>query len=148
MTKSKRLKPVVKIAEDRERAAARLMGDSQRLVDERQARLDELIAYRREYSAQFAGGAAPARSALQINDFRLFLQRLDEIIRQQQRLLDDSHRELEQKKQAWLNSRTKKAALEKAVTRFQADEYSRQARREQRESDDRVQRNPKISEEK
>lgn len=142
MTKSDRLKPVIKIAENRERAAAKVLGEAQKVVQQRKKRLDELTSYRSDYCARFNGGQNAPRPVAIIANFRVFLTRLDDAIVQQQKLLEASLRDLEQKKQRWLTERTKTMALDKVSTRLQTQERQQSDRKEQKETDDRAQRRP------
>ena len=53
MTRSKRMTPVVKVAENREQAAARVLGEARQRLEQQQRKLDELITYRDQYSQEF-----------------------------------------------------------------------------------------------
>lgn len=145
MTKSDRLKPVIKVAENRERAAAKVLGEAQQAAQQRKKRLDELTSYRNDYCARFNSTQSAARPALMMADFRVFLTRLDEAIVQQQRLLDASLRDVEAKKQRWLAERTKTKALDKVTTRLRKQERVHAERKEQKETDERAQRKPEFS---
>lgn len=138
MSKSERLKPVVKIALQREQRAALALAQAQRQMLERAARLNELRVYRSEYQSQFSASNQDARSALRFADFHAFLQRLDHLIQEQERLHHASKTDFEFKKKAWLILRGKTQALDKAIDRFKHDETLSDARRDQREADDRV----------
>lgn len=138
MSKSERLKPVVKIALQREQRAALALAQAQRQMLERAARLNELRAYRSEYQSQFSASNRDARSALRVADFHAFLQRLDHLIQEQERLHHASKTDFEFKKKAWLILHGKTQALDKAIDRFRRDENQFDARRDQREADDRA----------
>lgn len=140
MTKSDRLKPVIKVAENREREAAKVLGDAQKVVQQRKKRLDELTSYRSDYCARFNSADRGARPAALLADFRLFLVRLDEAIVQQQKLLDAGVKELEERKQRWLAERTKTLALDKVAVRLRTQERRQVERKEQKDTDERAQR--------
>ena len=53
MTKSKRLEPVARIAENRERRAATELAKARQRLEEQEARLRELTSYRDDYSRRF-----------------------------------------------------------------------------------------------
>lgn len=142
MTKSDRLKPVIKIAENREHAAAKVLGEAQKSVQQRKKRLDELTSYRSDYCARFNTAQNSARPVAIIANFRVFLSRLDDAIVQQQKLLEASLRDLEQKKQRWLAERTKTMALDKVTIRLRTQERQQSERKEQKETDERAQRQP------
>lgn len=138
MTKSDRLQPVAKIALQREQRAARLLADAQRLMMERRTRLDELCRYRQEYQTQFSSADGDPRNAYRIADFRAFLQRLDQLIKEQERMFHHYQTDYENKKKAWLTLHGKTKALDKAIEKFRQEEQHLVGKREQREADDRV----------
>jgi len=143
MSKSQRLKPIVKVAQDNEKKAAKLLAESQKVSIDRQARLDELKSYRSyrdDYQLRFNGAETTSRSAYQLRDFRIFLDRLDKVIDQQQRLVTLSLQDLERKKQSWMEQNSKFKALGKAVSRFRDGELAAENLKEQRELDERSQR--------
>lgn len=143
MTKSERLKPVIKVAESRERAAAKTLGEAQKIAQQRKKRLDELTSYRSDYCTRFNNTQHAARPAAMMADFRVFLSRLDDAIIQQQKLLDASLRDVEDKKQRWLVERTKTKALDKVSIRLRTQERRDAEQKEQKDTDERAQRTSK-----
>ncbi len=140
MTKSGRLEPVRRVAEDREQKAAKYMAESLRVMEERQRRLEELVAYRKEYLTKFSSSGGSPRSALQLQDFKAFLVRLDYVIGEQTKLVELSRAEHEKRKKKWLALRTKTKSLDKAIDRLHANEQQKEEKKVQKESDDRAQR--------
>lgn len=140
MTKSERLEPVLRVAEDREQKAAKHMAESLRVTEERQRRLDELIQYREEYLGRFSATNVAPRSALQLQDFKAFLVRLDYVINEQTKLVDLSKAEYEKRKKKWLATRIKTKALDKAIDRLQISEEQLIEKKDQKNSDERAQR--------
>ena len=140
MTKSKRLKPIIKIAEEREQVAVRGYLQAQQTHNGRLARLDELVAYREEYQGKFISTDSVARTAFQFNDYRAFLLRLDAIIEEQKRLVALSATDMESKRIEWLKKREKSQSLEKVAEKFMKEEQLQQNQKEQKEADERSQR--------
>lgn len=138
MTKSERLQPVAKIALQREQRAAQALAAAQRQMLDRGRRLDELRGYRQEYQTQFSAADDDPRTAYRITDFRAFLQRLDQLIMEHERLYQVCKSEYESKKKAWMSLHGKTQALDKAISNFRQDEQGLADRREQREADDRI----------
>lgn len=138
MTKSKRLKPVATIADTRQRQAARLLGESERALQAREARLTELIAYRDEYITRYERGNGSI-TAGQLQDYRVFLSRLNEVIAQQEQLVVQARREYTDKRQRWFALYGKSRALDQAVARFERVERRDAERREQGVLDERAQ---------
>lgn len=140
MTRSKRMQPMVRMAEHREREAARVLGESRRHLEHHEGRLAELIAYRDEYTDRYRDCSGGGMGAMRLNEYRVFLERLNQAIEQQREAVEQARIDCEQRRQGWLASRTRTQALGKAVERFHQEERRERGRREQREQDDRVQR--------
>ena len=146
MTKSQRFKPVVEVAESRELAAAKVFGEAQRILRERREKLQELFTYREEYAQKFLQTGAIGMSANEMQSFRNFLAKLDAAIAQQQQLVANAMKTLEEKKRLWLLQNSKKQTLEKVVDKYREQENHANSKKEQREADERAQRRTKVKE--
>ncbi|WP_456415157.1 flagellar export protein FliJ [Thiolapillus sp.] len=136
MSRNKPLLTVAKIATDRERNAAREMSHSQTELDIHMARLNELNDYRQQYLQQFQAASKKGLGVVQLQEYQIFLGRLDEAIDQQQKLLEASRISHEERQQLWLSLRGKVKALDKVIHQRQQQQLADQRRREQNESDD------------
>ncbi len=145
MKRSRRLEPVVKVAENREQQAARSLGDAQSALNQAQQRLDELENYRKEYIQRFHTTGAMGMSAVQMGDYRLFLSNLSRAIEQQAGLVKQAAVAVEQQRQQWFARRGKVKMLGNVVSRFQTEEQRVADRKEQLEQDERSQRMPASS---
>ncbi|HLA74666.1 MAG TPA: flagellar export protein FliJ [Gammaproteobacteria bacterium] len=139
MTKSERLTPVTKLVESKERDAARLLAEAQRLIDEREERLVELLGYLSEYQQRLQAVGSAGVEAGQMQDYHLFIGKLDEAIMLQKKLVVAAKNAFEERKRAWLVTRTACKAVGKVVERYYKEETLRIVLREQGESDDRAQ---------
>jgi len=139
MTKSERLKPVVRVAESRERDAAKALGDCQRVLSEREVSLSELLSYRDEYRRRFQEAGSGGLNGSSLQDYRSFLNRLDGAIRQQRHLTEAARCAYEQQKRIWHEKWNRTKVLDKVVDRYRQQEAHMEARREQGEHDDRAQ---------
>lgn len=144
MTRSKRMTPVVKVAENREQAAARVLGEARQRLEQQQRKLDELITYRDQYSQEFQQRSGQGMGVARLQDFRVFLARLNEAIEQQRRLVERCHQNCERQRLQWVASRTRTQALGKVVDRYQREERRAAERREQHDTDERAQRLPRT----
>ena len=70
MTRSKRIRPVVEIAENRERDAARQLGVSRQSVAEQERRLEELLQYREEYNQRLTGEGSNRMGARKLQEYQ------------------------------------------------------------------------------
>ena len=138
MTRSKRLQPVVQVAASKQQAAARKLGDCQREIDTRNARLTELLAYQAEYAQRFESSGGHGLDMARLQDYRVFLARLNDAISQQRVLVEAARSEYEKMKSHWLGTRQQAQAIDKVVDRFKRDEVRAQGRREQAETDERA----------
>jgi flagellar FliJ protein len=139
MTKSKRMQPVAKVAEQRERKAAVEMAEFRRFLDAQQVKLDELNNYRNDYARTFEQAGRGGMDAARMADYRRILARLNDAIVYQEQRLASLHSEYEQVRRRWTDTRTRAAALDKVMERYREEERRDGDRREQGESDERAQ---------
>jgi len=139
MTKSERLKPVVRVAESKERDAAKALGDCQRALSEREASLSELLSYRDEYRRRFQQAGCEGLNGSSLQDYQSFLNRLDGAILQQREITEAARRAYEQQKRVWHEKWNRTKVLDKVVDRYRKQEAHLETRREQSEHDERAQ---------
>lgn len=139
MTKSKRMQPVARVAEQRERKAAIEMAEFRRFLNDQQTKLDELNGYRSDYARHFETAGRGGMDAARMADFRRILARLSDAIAYQEQRLASLHNEYEQVRRRWTDTRTRAAALDKVMQRYREEERRAGDRREQGESDERAQ---------
>ena len=140
MKRSKRLKPVVRVAESREQQAARALGAAQARLAQAQQQLAELQRYRDDYRQGFQQAGATGMGAAQLADYQQFLHKLGQAIEQQAQQVVQATQEAEAKRAQWFTSRGKVRMLDTVVARYQAIEQQQASRQEQREQDERSQR--------
>ncbi len=143
MVQSKRLKPVHRVAESKEQTAAKELGDSTRYVHEQEARLEELRRYHAEYLERFHNAAKMGMSAIQLQEYRAFLSKLERAIREQEVIIKDGRNVHKFKKDNWQQKHVRTQALGKVIDRYKKSEIKDQDKREQKETDDRNQRGRK-----
>ncbi len=143
MVQSKRLKPVHRVAESREQTAAKELGDSKRYVHEQEARLEELRRYHAEYLERFHSAAKMGMSAMQLQEYRAFLSKLERAIREQEVIIKDGLNVHKFKKDNWQQKHVRTQALGKVIDRYKKSEIKDKDKREQKETDDRNQRGVK-----
>ncbi len=139
MSPSKRLKPVQRVAESKEQKAARNMGHSRKALNAEEVKLNQLKQYHQEYLQRFEAAARKGISAKQLQEYRAFLNKLDDTVRQQEQVVAASRLDHSSNQSEWRKKHTRTQALNKAVTRFQQQEKAKAERNEQQESDERNQ---------
>jgi flagellar export protein FliJ len=135
MTKSKRFEPIHEIASTSAKDLSRAMGEAGRKVADLELQLEQLQSYRDEYvrkSTQSSG----AIDAVKLQNYRSFLDRLGEALRQHLKSLDNARAEYERRRTLWSEKRIEAETLSRVVDRFRKEEQHAADRREQREGDD------------
>ena len=137
--KSKRMQSIAELARHDEQSAIEALGESSRTLDANIRQLEELKRYRVEYREQMQQQGESGLSAAKMQQFQQFLLKLDEIVASQKEQIVVSEQINEQRRQEWLESRTRTQALDKVTQRYQELEDQEDQRREQKESDDMAQ---------
>jgi flagellar export protein FliJ len=135
MMKSKRFEPIQQIASTSAMDLSRAMGEAGRKVADLERQLEQLQSYRDEYVRNSTQSAA-ATNAVQLQNYRSFLDRLGEALRQHLKNLDAARAEYEKRRALWSEKRIEAESLGRVVDRFRKEEQHAADRREQREGDD------------
>ena len=135
MTKSKRFEPIQEIASNSADELSRPMADAARKVADLERQLTQLKTYRDEYvrNSAVAGGAM---DAVKLQNYRSFLDRLGDAMRQHIKNLDAARSDYERRRLQWSEKRIEAESLGRVVERFRKEERSAADRREQGEGDD------------
>jgi flagellar FliJ protein len=137
MMKSKRFEPIQEIASTSAKDLSRAMGDAGRKVADLERQLEQLKTYRDEYvrnSTQSAG--AGTMDAVKLQNYRTFLDRLGEAMRQHMKSLENARLEYEKRRALWSEKRIEAESLGRVVERFRKEEQHAADRQEQHEGDE------------
>ena len=137
MTKSQRLKPVIRVSESKERGEAVLLGQSLEALRGQERRLEELRAYLDEYRRLFVEEGVKGLGVRRLHSYHGFIVRLTQTVDYQHRRVEEARQEYERQKRAWQAARIRCQALDKVATKHLQTERRDRDRREQREADDR-----------
>ncbi len=143
MTRSERFKPVVGVSASREQEAAKAFADQQRVLEQERHRLADLEKFRQEYWRDFERRGADGISGVRLRQWQLFMANLDQAIAHQLKVIAAAERQSEQKRQLWLEARSRRKAVDKVVERYRSEEQKAEAKREQKQQDDLAQRKGK-----
>jgi flagellar FliJ protein len=135
MMKSKRFEPIQEIASTSANDLSRAMGEAGSKVAELERQLEQLQSYRDEYLRNSSQSAA-ATDAVKLQNYRSFLDRLGDALRQQLNALEVARAEYERRRALWSEKRIEAESLGRAVDRFRKEEQHVADRLEQREGDD------------
>jgi len=111
------------------------MAEASRKVADLERQFEQLQAYRDEYvnnSTQSTG----AIDAVKLQNYRTFLDRLGEAMRQHVKSLEAARAEYDKRHAQWSEKRIEAESLGRAVERFRKEERRAEDRREQREGDE------------
>jgi len=138
MTRSSRLGVILSYLRNRERDAARALGQRQGRLAQTRNVLHQLETYQAEFLE--AGVPNDIRSVQALVQRGNFLDAMDAAIGDQNHAVVAVTAEYQECKQQWLQRRTRRRALGRAVTRLVRQEQLAESRREQRGADDLVAR--------
>ena len=111
------------------------MGEAGRRVADLEQQLEQLKTYRDEYVKNSTEGRG-TMDAVKLQNYRSFLGRLGEALRQQLTLLDRARAEYENRRLEWSAKRIEAESLGRVIDRFRKEEQRDADQREQREGDD------------
>src|SRR5579859_5969033 len=135
MMKSKRFEPIQEIASSSAKDLSRPMVEAAKKVADLEQQLKQLQNYRDEYVRNSAQGNG-TMDAVKLQNYRSFLDRLGEAMRQQQKNLETARSEYEHRRARWSEKRIEAESLSKVVDRFRKEEQRASDRREQHDSDE------------
>jgi flagellar protein FliJ len=135
MMKSKRFEPIHEIASSSATDLSRAMAEAGNKVADLERQLQQLQSYRDEY-VRNSTRAAGAIDAVQLQNYRTFLDRLGEALRQHLKSLDNARAEFDKRRALWSEKRIEAESLSRVVDRYRKEEQHAADRREQREGDE------------
>lgn len=135
MMRSKRFEPIQELASNSADNLSRSMADAARRVADLERQFEQLKTYRDEYVAK-STAAGGAMDGLKLQNYRSFIDRLGEAIRQHLAKLDAARTEYERRRVLWSEKRIEAESLSRVIDRFRKEELHVAERREQREGDD------------
>jgi flagellar FliJ protein len=135
MMRSKRFEPIQEIASTSAKDLSRAMAEAARRVADLERQLEQLKTYRDEYVANSTEGRA-SMDAVRLQNYRSFLDRLGEALRQHLVKLDGARAEYEKRRMQWSEKRIEAESLGRVIDRFRKEEQHAADQREQREGDD------------
>jgi flagellar FliJ protein len=135
MMTSKRFEPIQEIASSSADELGGAMADAARRVADLERQLEQLRTYRDEYVRNSAQGDG-SMDAVKLQNYRTFLDRLGDAMRQHVKNIDAARAEFERRRSKWSEKRIEAESLGRVVERLRKEERSLADRREQREGDD------------
>jgi flagellar FliJ protein len=138
--RAKRLEPVNTLMRETERECAQQLAAMQARLLEAEQRCQELRRYLSEYHSAFSQRARAGIGVSGMRDYQTFIARLGEAVEQQDGIVAQLRGDCERARSQWREAAAKKSAVGKVIERAHAEEVQLEARRQQREADERAQR--------
>ncbi len=135
MSRSKRMLPILNLAERNEKNAAVDLAKSQQSLKECQNKLAMMREYRNEYANNETSSIS---SASFLRDRYAFIKQIDQSIELLEKQISQHSEQHVHDQKKWLKTKQKSNALDKVVEQFRSSENRLKNQREQRELDDRV----------
>jgi flagellar protein FliJ len=133
-SRSERLQPAVDQAQRRKKDAMQRLAEHQQKLAHAEEQWEELKRYRRDYSMGHGGLSVSA-----LLNRQQFVERIDQAIVQQGKLVERLQRSLNAARERWLSANARENALDSVVERLRKQEDQREQRLEQAEVDERMQ---------
>ena len=115
MNSSQRLKPIKKLADNKEKVAAQSLGKSVEYSKIQQDRLIQLVDYRVEYVNTMSVKTQQGMSGDRLHQYHQFLSKLDTLIEQQKLVVKQSSAQLSQCQNKWQSDNSRATAISKAM---------------------------------
>ncbi len=138
MLRSKKLKPVIKLAGHREKQAARILSQSRQSHAELKNGLIDLERHRKSYARQLEARARKGMNAIAFRQAQKFLTQIDTAIEQQKQNLYCSQQVVKTKTAGWKTDKMKQRMMQNVNARIEKEELNVREKRAQRDLDDRV----------
>ena len=135
-SRAKRFVPLVKLAENKEQAAAIALGVCNQQLQQSLTQLEQLKQYRNEYLQQLNSGSYQGMDARMLKTYREFITSLDSAIKQQNMQLAESRKQFDSQKQRWLHEHQRKRVMQVTVEKYNHAQQRDRDRREQNALDE------------
>jgi len=136
MLRSKKMKPVVKLAGHREQKSAKVLVQSKESLTQLENKLQTLMQHRDAYTLNLHEKAKKGIKAADYSRSQSFLSQIEEAIKQQQQLIRDSQATFNDNKAHWRNAKVKQQVMENVESRLLNEEKQNRNKENQKETDD------------
>jgi len=134
----KKLNKVAKAARMREQESAGHMREQQQRHEHQQQNLQQLEEFKHEYEARLLRIASTGMEARQLQDYRMFLERLSSALTRQSEDTRDSAEKVEASRQDWLEQSQRSRALDNLLDLNRQQRSLEENRQEQKRTDEMV----------
>lgn len=118
MSRAKRLQPIADLAAHSEHEASKELAEIQTRLEQQENLLQDLELYHAEYTTGTIISSIASADAVRLQDYRLFLDRLENAIVRQHELIGRLRREFDQIHARWTDRRSHRKALDNVTGRY------------------------------
>ena len=136
MVKSSTMETLISLAAEEVEKAAVVLGHTIRAGAEAEQKLALLLQYREDYMGRFQENRKAGLSAMDYQNFHNFIDKLDEAISGQQKVVQTAQERIDAAKVVWQECEKKRASFETLQKRADVKEMKRVSKREQKEMDE------------
>lgn len=136
MLRSRRLAVVLRLEEQKEQEALERMGEARKQVEQQREQVENLHRYQQEYRDQIRRSQQGVVQVARLQAWQAFIAQLDQVIRQQQKQLEQVEKVFETRKKAWQEAWERRRGMEKYIESCRQQEQREQDVREQKLADE------------
>lgn len=136
MATSSALDTLIELASKETDEAAKRLGRAIRNGEDAEQKLQLLFQYRDDYMERFHRNLQSGLSASGYRNFQLFLDKLDEAIKGQQRVVQDAQQRVSKERGSWQSCERKRMSYDTLATRALKVQQLKETRREQKQTDE------------
>lgn len=130
------LDTLIELATQQTDEAAKRLGRAIRNGEDAEQKLQLLLQYRDDYMARFQATLQSGLTASSYRNFQHFIDKLDEAIKGQQRVVQDAQRRVTRERGAWQDSERKRMSYDTLATRAEKVRQLKETRRDQKQTDE------------
>ena len=124
------------MADNKQKVAAQSLSKSVEYSKNQQDRLAQLVNYRAEYIGSMSVKTQQGISGDQLQQYHQFLLKLDSVIEQQQKVVQQSHINLSQSQNKWQSQNSRANAISKVINKLKNKETKAADKKESAQVDE------------
>lgn len=130
------LDTLIELATQQTDEAAKRLGRAIRNGEDAQQKLQLLLQYREDYLARFQTTLQSGLSTASYRNYQHFIDKLEEAIAGQQKVVQDAQRRVTRERGAWQDSERTRMSYDTLATRAEKMRQLKEARRDQKQTDE------------
>jgi len=136
MATTSALPTLIELANKASDEAAKHLAAALRMHEEAKQKLELLLGYRKDYAERCQNDLANGMGAMQFNNYQAFMQKLDQAIAGQDKVVVDALARVDRARAAWCAAEQKKMSFTTLNDRAIKEQNRRDAVRDQKQSDE------------